>query len=270
MKTMVNILIILMIASVLFAGCIQNGETLKGQSLNNTRTIKYIENREPLITKADFPDFNLLEYVHFVTSDNLTVSLYTETSHGGFIVNGSEQIPEGFRVYGSSEAYNSSQGYLLLQYKVFDDNDRLNDSMNTTVFDYIRNGFLSKSLNNSKYTQRIFILESSMENINNRTTKNNINTNATNGTTNVTKMRNNIDKDKDINVTYILFGYDTVLGRIAVKDYKDKSLNESLKILDIALERLRVGTKNVSMNVSMFGNMTNMGNNASRQMVQDN
>lgn len=268
MKKLMNGLIVLIIVSVLFAGCIQ--EKIPGeQSSNKTRAIKYIENRQPIITRTDFPDLHLIEHVYFVTSDNLTVSLYTESSHGSFIVNGSTEIPEGFRVYGSSETYNSSRGYLLLQYKVFDDNERLNDSMNMTVVDYVRNGFVPRVLNNSKYTQRIFVLESTMENINKRALENiNNKINATNKTdvTNITKIKNmekNLtlsDKDKDTNVTYVLFGYDTLIGRIGVKDSKDKSLNQSLKILDMVLEGLRVGTKNVTMDTSMFGSMGNASN----------
>lgn len=288
MKILIKGLIVLMIVSVLFAGCIEKKEEVKGQSLNDTRTIKYIEDRQPLITKEDFPDFGLVEHVHFVTSDNLTVSLYTEASHGGFVINGSDNISEGFRVYGSSETHNSSQRYLLLQYKVFDDGDGLNDSMNITVIGYIRDGFTSKVLNDSKYVQRMFILDSSVENINNRKLEN-INKiinamNDTNGTnaTNITRLKNiakNLtlsDKDKNMNITYILFGYDTIIGRIAVKDSKDKSLDESLKILDITLERLRIGTKNVTMNTSAFRNMdagnksingTNKINNTNRTGV---
>lgn len=268
MKILMNGLIILMIVSVLFAGCIQ--EKIPGeQSSNKTRAINYIENRQPLITKGDFPNFDLIQHIYFVTSDNLTVSLYTESSHRSFIVNGSEDIPEGFRVYGSSETYNSSQGYLLLQYKVFDDNERLNDSMNMTIVDYVRSGFVPKVLNGSKYTQRIFVLESTVENINKRALEDiNNKINATNETdvTNITRIKNiakNMtlsDKDKNVNMTYILFGYGTLIGRIGVKDSKDKSLNQSLKILDIVLERLRVGTKNVTMNTSMFGSTENASN----------
>ncbi len=215
-----KLLVLVIISSALLSGCIfEPQEKLLPANYNQKNiTIKYVVTTN-ILDKNDFPDFNLKDHLYFVSPENLSLTLDTESSHGTGAVDASIEIPRGYRIYGSEEAYNSSKRFILLQYKVFDNDDKLNDSMNLTVTDYVNHGFKSKILNGT-YKGRIFALE---------------------------------NETKDMNVTIILFGYDTVVGKIGVQDYKDKSLNESLKILNIVEDRLKINTKQVQVS-NIFGN----------------
>lgn len=249
-KSISKFAILLMVMSVLFAGCIQEEKTLNQTMVDNGNiTIKFIDNKGPIVTKedADFSDFELVNRVFLVTPENLTMTLYTETSHGSYLMNASDELPEGFRIYAESETYNvnATQRYLMLQYKVFDTNESLNESMDMTVAGYVKEGYVSKKLeNDTKYTQRIFILEN--------------NTVEMNGIINNNSGTNNGMINNSMNVTWILFTYDTVIGRIGVRDHKDKSLNESLKLLDIVLDRINIGTKSVKKHSSFGGIQQNV------------
>ncbi len=213
-------LIILLIISGILAGCVDNpGERLLSKNTIETTTVKFIENQDPLLTKSDFPDFELIDHTYFITPENLSLTLETEAFHGAGIINASEGIPKGYRLYGSAETYKSIDRYIIVQYKAFDNSENLNDSMNETVFDYINAGFKPKRLNAAVSDKRIFVLESNVTN----------------------KSANR----SDMNVTVILFGYDNVLGKIGVQDSKDKSLNESLMILNIVPDRIKIRSKEV-------------------------
>lgn len=217
-------LIILLTISVILAGCIDKPEEklLPANYKENLITVKYVENSGSILTKEDFPGFELIDSVRFISQDNISTTLETESVHNTLVINASDEVPTGFRQYGGSEGYNLSDRYLLLQYKVYDNNEKLNESLNLTAHNYIKNGFRPKALNGTNYTQRIFVLQS------------------------------NVSGRTDMNITMILFGYDTILGKIGVKDYTDKSLEESLKIFDIAVDRLKVGKKEV-VKTTAFG-----------------
>ena len=233
----------ILILSIILSGCITETlpENITGKTGKELIKIKYLDN-DPIITKEDFPDFDFLDRVYYIARENLTVSLEVEGSHGEVMVNDTKNIPAGYRIYGVSEAYNSSKNiskinnlsnnkndsynrYLLLQYKVFDTKEKLNDSLELTVFDYARKGFKHRLLNNSnnsdngsinkKYKGSIFIFESNEINM------------------------------TDSNVTIVLFGYDTVLGKIGIRDSKDRSFNEAIKVLDLVFDRLKINTKDV-------------------------
>ena len=219
-KTIVPMIIII---SAILSGCVFKPEEklLPANWDKDNLTIKYTDNRNTIITKEDFPDFKLVDHLYFITLKNVSLTLETEGSHrsgsaNASDINISDEIPEEYRLYGESESYNSNNRYIFLQYKVFDKDTRLNDSMNLTAYDYIKNGFQPVLLNNASYKGRVFILENA---------------------TNITGM----------NRTIVLFGYDTVIGKIGVQDYKTKSLNESLRILNFVYDRLRVSTKNVTI-----------------------
>jgi len=211
-----NKLVVLILLIIILSGCISGKQPKNNIGQDRYIKIKYIEKNNSIITGEDFPDFKLIDRIYYISRENISLTLQTEGSHGSLIINDSDNVPEGYRVYGVSEAYNSSGRYMLLQYKVFDSDERLNDSVNVTVFDYIKRGFKHRLLSSHNvYKGRIFILES----------------NATNRT--------------DMNVTIVLFEYDTIVGKIGVQDLKDRSLNESLKILDRVFEKLKVNTKEV-------------------------
>jgi len=224
-------IITLSIISVVLAGCISEEQpknttgTVAGIDVEKKINIKYIDSNS-IFTKEDFPDFELLDRAYYVARQNMTVSLEIEGVHGENMVNDTYKVPEGYRVYGISEAYNSSKDtdrydrYTLIQYKVFDVDDKLSDSMNLTAANYMKAGFKSKvldndTLKNAAYKGRIFIFES---NITNRT---------------------------DVNVTVVLFGFDTVIGKIGVQDSKGRSFSETMRLLDIVFDRLDIKTKEV-------------------------
>lgn len=211
-------LTLLIIISVILSGCMYGSEQPKNITESDRYIkVKYVE-KDNIIKTEDFPDFKLIHNIYYVTSENVSLTLQTEIGHGTYVINKSDDVPQGYRLYGGSEAYNSSERYLLLQYKVFDDNEDLNDVISMTIEDYIQKGFEFRSLDNASRGD-VFILES---NVTNRT---------------------------DMNITIILFGFDTVIGKIGVQDYKNKSLDESLKILDIVYDRLNVNIKEVKAEI---------------------
>lgn len=214
------------------SGCVSKPkEELLPEGYNKENsTIKYI-NSGSILTEKDFPEFKPVDHVYFVSQENVSLTLESENVHRAYIVNASDTIPEGFRIYGGSELYNSSKRYILLQYKVFDKDDKLNDSLSITVQEYTQNGFKTKTLKDmngekGNYKGKIVVLENNMTNVT---------------TTNMTAA------NAAMNIVVILFNYDTILGKIGVLDYNNKSINESLEILDIALDRLKVNTKQVKM-----------------------
>lgn len=217
---------------VILSGCIYDDKQPKNNIVEDEKyiTVKYID-KGNIINPEDFPDFKLIYNIYYVTPENISLTLQTEMGHGTLAINGSNDVPQGYRIYGSSEIYNSSERYLLLQYKVFDNDEDLNGSIDVTVDDYVQNGFELKSYNNSynnSYKGKISILES----------------NVTNST--------------DMNVVIILFGFDTAIGKIGVRDHKDLSLNESLKILDMVSDGLKINTKDVKsekMNTSRLSSV---------------
>lgn len=219
-------LLLLIVISVLLAGCVNKpGELLPENNTAETTMVKYSENYDPILTENDFPDFKLIDHKYFIVPENLSLTLKTESYHAAGIINASEGVPKTARLYGSGETYKSGDRYIIIQYKVFDNNEDLNDSMNLTVFDYTKAGFKHRVLKNiTAHDKRIFVLES------------------------------NVTNKSNVNVTIILFGYDTVIGKIGVQDSKDKSLNESLKILNIVLDGLKIRSKEVVRDKkSMFG-----------------
>jgi len=209
--------IIILVISAILSGCIFKPEDkLLPENYNKeTITIKYLDNKDPIIIAQDFPNFKSLEHAYFISPENVSLTLQSESVHMADIINASEAIPRGYRLYGGSESYNLSNRYILLQYKVYDSNESLNDSLELTVGKYIKEGFKSKILKNVSYKGRIFVFE------------------------------RNVTNSTDDSITVVLFGYDNVLGKIGVQDTKDKSTDESLKILNIAMDRLKVNTKQV-------------------------
>lgn len=212
MKNKLIVLVLMML--VISSGCLRTGTEVKINTTVKLMTINYID-KNNIINGEDFPDFKLIGSTYYITPENLTLTLETETGHGVYEMNANTDVLKGYRLYGGSEAYNSSKRYIVLQYKVFDSNESLNDTIDMTAEEiYIKNGFKYKPVNNT-YKERVVILES----------------NVTNYT--------------DMNVIVILFGFDTVIGKIGVQDYNNKSLNESLKILDTVFDRIKVKTKEV-------------------------
>lgn len=216
-KLIVPIIITLVVSAIL-SGCIFKPEDkLLPENYNKeTIDIKYLDNKDPIITSQDFPNFNPLQHVYFISPENVSLTLQSESVHMAGMINANDEIPRAYRLYGGSESYNLSDRYILLQYKVYDSNESLNDSMDLTVGEYIKGGFKSKILENVSYKGRVFVFER----------------NDTNNT--------------NVNITVVLFGYDNVLGKIGVKDIGDLSTKEALKTLDIVMERLKVETKKVS------------------------
>lgn len=218
-----NKLIMLALAILIMSsGCLKTGVQPLSNVPNITGSImkiNYMDNTT-IIKGADFPDFKLADNLFYIAPENLSLTPEAEMGHQVYEMNPKATIPQGYRIYGGSEAYNtndnSSLRYMVLQYKVFDSNASLDAIINSTATDiYIKNGYKYKSINGYKGT--VVVLQS---NVTNRT---------------------------DMNITIILFGFDTLIGKIGVRDYSDKSLSESLKILGIAEDRLKlkVGTKEV-------------------------
>lgn len=247
-RKMLLILLVISISLSGLSGCINKSEVLKNDTREEVVKLKYIENLDPIITNGDFPDFKLIEHKYFVIPENITLSLETESFHGTIAVNASKGVPNKTRLYGGSEQYNTGDRYILLQYKIFDKEDKLNDSMNMTIGEYIKAGFktisVDKNLSDIFNGKRIFVLE----------LKNANRSNTTNGS----NIANAVNKS-DANIIVILFGYDTVLGKVGIKDSKDMSLDESLKVLDITLNRLKIKSiemiinKEEMINQSIYG-----------------
>lgn len=217
MRKRLIVSIMILVISAILSGCIFKPEDkLLPENYNKgTIDIKYLDNKDPIITSQDLPNFEPLEHVYFISPENVSLTLQSESVHMTGMLNASEEIPRGYRLYGGSESYNLSERYVLLQYKVYDSNESLNDSMDLTVGEYIKGGFKSKILKNVSYKGRVFVLER----------------NTTNNT--------------DVKITVVLFGHDDVIGKIGVQDNGSRSTDEALKILDVVTERLRVNTKKV-------------------------
>lgn len=230
-------LILLVLAiSIIWSGCINTGVKPTGNITEKFIKINYID-KNTIIKGEDFPDFKLVHNVYYIAPENLSLTSMTEMGHGVYEIDPNTTIISGYRIYGGSETYssreNSSKRYMLLQYKVFDSNESLNYIIDMTAENiYIKNGYKYKSINNT-HTGRVVVLES------------------------------NVTNHTDMNVIIILFGFDTVIGKIGVQDSKDKSFSESLKILDIAFDRLKVRTKEVK--AAKMGSIisSNMSNNRS-------
>ncbi len=228
----------------MLSGCIDTGFESKidtAGELVPEKLIKinYVDN-DTILNGEDFPDFKLMDNVYYIAPENLSLTLETEMGHGVYEIDANTTILPGYRTYGESEVYNSSENnsserYILLQYKVFDNNESLNDTIDMTARDiYAKRGYRYKPLN-STYG-RVVMLES----------------NATNHT--------------DMNIIIVLFGFDTVIGKIGVQDLKNKSLNESLKILEIVFDRIHVRTKEVRTAKLSGIRSSNMSKNMSSNM----
>lgn len=250
--------IAMLIASVILAGCIDNDQKIPIDKVsdNDTLVINYLDNAT-ILTKSDFPDFELIDRQYAIASENMSVTINTEGSHNVYVMNAKEETPKGYRIYGALESYNSSKNlvninktlgknstdrYMFLQYKVFDDNKRLDYLLNVTTSTYVKNGYKSKVLGNNTtltYKGRVFVVESV--------------------------------NDAGLNRTIVLFAHDNVIGTIGVQDSKDRSLNESLKILDIVANRLKVNTKKVKIVKSdvirAFSNKTDIVSDVSNMTV---
>ena len=237
------ILLILMI-SIILSGCINTGtETTSGVNTNAIpeKVVKahYVD-QNTILNAEDFPDFKKIDNVYYVAPENLSLTLETEMGHGVYEIDANTTNMQGYRVYGSSETYNYDTRYLLLQYKVFDTNQDLNETINMTAEDvYIKQGYKYVNIDKS-YNNRVVVLESKVTN------------------------------HTDMNVTIILFGFDTVIGKVGVQDYSGKSLGESLKILDIVFDRLKVKTKDVkAAKLSAIRSVGNVSDHRSNITIND-
>jgi hypothetical protein len=206
------------IISIISSGCIKTNVQPLGNVTGNLMKINYMD-KNTIIKGGDFPDFKLADNLYYIAQENLSLTPEAEMGHGVYEMSPNATTPQGYRIYGGSEAYNtrenSSLRYMILQYKVFDNNASLDAIINNTAVDiYIKNGYKYKSINNA-YKGTVVALES------------------------------NVTNHTDMNVTVILFGFDTIIGKIGVRDYSNKSLNESLQMLSIAVDRLKVRTKDV-------------------------
>jgi hypothetical protein len=228
--------------SILLSGCIDNGSKVNATIPDKLVKINYVDNRT-ILNGQDFPGFELVNNVYYVSSENLSLTLEAESGHGVYEVDANATIPPGYRLYGGSETYNNSGRYLLLQYKVFDKNESLVDTINMTAEDiYIKKGYKYVSVNKS-YKGTMVVVESN--------------------DTNVTGQ----------NRIMILFGFDTVIGVVGVQDSKEKSINEALKILDIVSNRLNVRTKEVKvakMSTIRSSNVSKTVSNGTSRTVSNN
>jgi hypothetical protein len=236
-----NKLIFMMLTiSIILSGCIDIGtkDNTTGQLVPGKMVNAHYVNKSTIVTGEDFPDFKLVNSVYYIAPENLSLTLETEVGHNVYEMNSSTEPMPGYRIYGGSELYsskeNSTERYMLLQYKTFDNNESLADTINVTAEEiYIKRGYKYVSINNT-YNGTVVVLES---NVTNRTST---------------------------NVTIILFGFDTVIGKIGVQDSKDKYLNESLKMLGIVFNGIHVNTKEVKaakLNlIRALPNETNMSN----------
>ncbi len=236
-----KLILLMLTISIILSGCVNlgNDEKIDVSIPEKTVKINYFE-KNRIINEEDFPGFELVENVYYVTSENLSLTLEAETGHKVYEVDENVTIPPGYRIYGGSESYNLSRRYIFVQYKVFDKNDSLPDTINATAEDvYIKHGYKYVPVDNEYKGTRV-VLESDVPN------------------------------STDKNRIMILFGFDTVIGIVGVQDSKDKSLDESLKVLDIVSNRLNIKTKEIkvtkmstirsSNSNSMDSNMSNMSN----------
>lgn len=213
-----KLMLLMLTISIILSGCIDlSNDSKTGVAIPEKLVkINYL-GQNTIMNEQDFPGFKLIHNVYYVSSENLSLTLDAESGHGVYEVDSNATIPPGYRIYGESEAYNLSERYILLQYKVFDKNDSLADVINATAEDiYIKRGYKYVSVDKS-YKGNMVVLGSGVAN---RT---------------------------DMNVTIILFGFDTVVGKIGIQDYNNDSLSEALKVLDIFSDRLNVKTKEVEV-----------------------
>lgn len=213
-----KLIMLVLTLSIVLSGCLRTSiepNTGLGESLMK---INYVDN-VTIIKGTDFPDFRLADNLYYIAPENLSLTPEAEMGHGVYEMSPSATTPQGYRIYGGSEAYNtsdnSSMRYMILQYKVFDSNASLDAIINSTVTDiYIKNGYRLVPIN-APYKGIAVALQS------------------------------NVSNHTDMNITIILFKLDTMIGKIGVRDYSGKSFNESLKMLGIAEGRLKVRTKEV-------------------------
>ncbi len=167
-----------------------------------------------ILNGEDFPGFELTKNVYYVSPENLSLTLGSESNNEVYEIDTNTTIPPGYVVYGGFETYSNGERYLLLQYKVFDKNDGFAHTINMSAEDiYTKYGYRYVSVDKS-YKGTMVILESGVTSTN------------------------------DQNIVIILFAFDTVIGYISVQDSNDKSLNEALELLDIVSNRLNVRKNN--------------------------
>lgn len=235
-----KLILIMLTISIILSGCINSGtkDNTTGQLVPGKMVNAHYVDKNTIMTGEDFPDFKLVNNVYYISPENLSLTLETEVGHNVYEMNSSAETKPGYRIYGGSELYSSKESsrerYMLVQYKAFDNNESLTDTINITAEEvYIKRGYKYVHINNT-YNGNVVVLES------------------------------NVTGHTDMNVTVILFGFDTVIGKIGVQDLKDKSLNESLKILDMVFNRLHVKTKEVKaakLNlIRIMPNATNISN----------
>jgi hypothetical protein len=231
-----KLILLILTMSIMLSGCMDMGTKNNTDQLVPGKMVNahYID-KHTILNREDFPGFKQVNNVYYVAPENLSLTLETAMGHGILEMNESADVLPGYRIYGSSEAYNLSENskerYILVQYQVFDTNESLDDTISMTAEDiYVKHGYKHVPMNNT-HNGNVVILES------------------------------NITNNTDMNVTIILFGFDTVIGKIGVQDFKDKSLSESLKILDIVFNRINVKTKEVkAAKLNLIRLTTNMTN----------
>lgn len=230
------ILLILAISTIL-SGCIdmgQKGNATEKLTPEKMLKVNYVD-KHTILNGEDFPGFKPVYNVYYIAPENLSITLETAMGHGILEMEENAEILPGYRIFGGSEAYNLSENskerYILVQYQVFDTNDSLSDTINMTAKEnYIWAGYKYVPINDTR-NRNLIVLES------------------------------NVTNHTDMNVTIILFGFDTVIGKIGVQDFSDKSLNESLKALDIVFDRLEIKTKEVkAAKLGSFRKMPNVTN----------
>lgn len=239
-----KLILLILTISIILSGCINTGtETTSGVNTNPIpeKVVKahYVD-QNTILNAEDFPDFKRIDNIYYIAPDNLSLTLETEMGHGVYEIDANATPLSGYRVYGGSETYNSDKRYLLLQYKVFDTNENLNETINMTADEvYRKQGYKYVNIDKS-HNGNIVLLESKVTN------------------------------HTDMNVTIILFGFDTVIGKVGVQDYSNKSLDESLKILDIVFDRLKVKTKDVkAAKLSTIRSIGNVSSHNSNVTIND-
>jgi hypothetical protein len=224
---------------IILSGCINTDtkDNTTGQLIPEKMLSSHYVDRSTILNGEDFPGFKLENNVYYISPENLSLTLETEVCHNVYEMNSSAEIMPGYRIYGDSELYsskeNSTERYMLVQYKTFDNNESMADTINMTAEEiYVKHGYKHVSISRS-YNENVVVLES------------------------------NVTNHTDMNVTIILFGFDTVIGKVGVQDSKDKSLNESLKVLDIVFSRIHVKTKEVkAARLDLIRTMPNTTNGA--------
>lgn len=241
-----KLMLLILTISIILSGCIDLGNNSKdnvtGEHIPEKLVkINYVD-QNTIIKAEDFPGFKLVNNIYYVAQENLSLTLEAESGHGIYEIDSNVTIPSGYRIYGGSEAYSLSERYILLQYKVFDKNDSLADTINMTAEEiYIKHGYKYVSVDKN-YKGTMVVLES------------------------------NITNSTDTNVIIILFGFDTVVGKVGIQDSKDKSLNEALEMLDIVSNRLNIKTKDVEvvkLSTIRSSNTSNITSNNTNKTVSN-